>query len=104
MEYKVTTRRSKAKTARQLYLTRRYFKIIPQKENKDKQYNRQLDQECETCMNYQIGKCYQICHIMAHMGSDMVVATIGILASHNILEHPLASLIRIHCKHWGSYQ
>jgi hypothetical protein len=38
----------------------------------------------------------------SHMGGDVVVVTMGILASCNILQHPLTSLIRIHCKHWGS--
>jgi hypothetical protein len=51
-------------------------------------------------MNYQIGKCYQICHIVAHMGGDVVVVTVGTLASHNILQHPSASLIRICYKYW----
>jgi hypothetical protein len=35
----------------------------------------------------------------SHMGSDVVVATVGTLASHNILQHPLASLIGIYHKH-----
>jgi hypothetical protein len=90
MEHKVTTRRSKVKMARQLYLTRRY-----QKKNKDEWCNGQLDQECETCMSYQIWKCYQICHIVAYMGGDVIprhsVVIIGTSASHNILQHPSTS-------------
>jgi hypothetical protein len=36
------------------------------------------------------------------MGGDVVVATVGTLVSRNILQHPSASLIGIHRKHWGS--
>jgi hypothetical protein len=32
----------------------------------------------------------------------VVVATVGTSASCNILQHPSASLIGIHCKYWGS--
>jgi hypothetical protein len=41
------------------------------------------------CMNYQIGKYYQIHHIVAHMNGDVVprysVTIMEILASCNIL-------------------
>jgi hypothetical protein len=36
------------------------------------------------------------------MGGDVVVATVGISASCNILQHPSASLIGIRHKHQGS--
>jgi hypothetical protein len=36
------------------------------------------------------------------MGGDVVVATMGTLASRNILQHPSASLIGIRRKHQGS--
>jgi hypothetical protein len=53
---------------------------------------------------------YEVCTVFnqpgvcipSHMGGDMVVATVGTSASHNILQHPSISLIEIHHKYQGS--
>jgi hypothetical protein len=54
-------------------------------------YNRQLDQEYETCVSYQIGKYYQIYHIVAYIGSNVVLRHCSNHGNFDISQHPSIS-------------